>query len=108
MSNLEPQTKPEGGASVSTAMLGTTLDLLNKHLPRNPPWGPGQYVSVEALSILVLAERDGFRAQCARDSADATNTERQRCADVCERRADSLREGAAVARQCAKDILNGA
>ena len=32
----------------------------------------------------------------------------QECADICERRANSLRDGAAVARQCGKDILSRA
>lgn len=30
----------------------------------------------------------------------------QECADICERRANSLRDGAAVARLCGKDILS--
>jgi len=30
----------------------------------------------------------------------------KRCADVCEQRADNLRDGSAIARQCAKDVLS--
>jgi hypothetical protein len=38
----------------------------------------------------------------------AVRAERERCAEFCERRADSLPfGGAAAARQCARDIRNG-
>ena len=35
---------------------------------------------------------------------DGRKAERERCAQMCEKRADSLISGSAIARQCAKDI----
>ena len=44
--------------------LESTLELLNNVLPCNPPWGPGQYVSVESLGLLLAAERERCASIC--------------------------------------------
>ncbi len=54
-----------------------------------------------------LRKMDSDSAHAAGYAAGVA-AERERCAAVCERRADSLTEGGAVARQCARDIRNGA
>lgn len=41
----------------SSEGLGPTLELLNRVLPCNPPWGPGQYVNVERVGLLLDEER---------------------------------------------------
>ena len=46
------------GALGSNDRLGPTLELLNRVLPCNPPWGPGQYVNVECVWLLLAAERE--------------------------------------------------
>lgn len=44
--------------------LGPTLDLLNKEMPCNPPWGAGQYVSVYAVHMLLASERERHARLC--------------------------------------------
>lgn len=50
--------------------------------------------------ILSMNDKELF----AEAKADADHNAREECAEQCEQRANSLREGSAIARQCAKDI----
>ena len=49
---------PPAVAGPVERQLGPTLELLNRVLPCNPPWGPGQYVNVERVGLLLAAERE--------------------------------------------------
>lgn len=53
------ESKPAVVATVEPVdWLGPTLELLNRVLPCNPPWGPGQHLNVERVGLLLAAERD--------------------------------------------------
>ena len=47
-----------------------------------------------------MSERDAFKAEMRL----TVRSVREECAEQCEQRANSLRDGSAIARQCAKDI----
>ncbi len=47
---------PDGSAL--SEGLGPTLELMNRVLPCNPPWGPGQYVNVERVGLLLAEDRN--------------------------------------------------
>jgi hypothetical protein len=44
--------------------LGPVLELLNKELPRNPPWAAGQYLCVELLGFILTLERRRYAKLC--------------------------------------------
>lgn len=47
-----------------------TLELLNRVLPCIPPWGPGQYVNVERVALLLAAERERCAKLCEQTDED--------------------------------------
>lgn len=63
MSTNEAPNAADRGSAL-TEGLGPTLDLLNKEMPRNPPWGEGQYVSVYAVHKLLAAQRERHATLC--------------------------------------------
>ena len=60
----------------------------------------------EALKEIDEMQAEIDRLHSERD--EIASIERERCAQKCERRANSLRDGSDVARLCARDIRNGA
>jgi transcription initiation factor IIE alpha subunit len=71
--------------------------------------GSTEEADIEAAYWRFDARRKGYAQMSERDAFKAemrltVRSVRDECAEQCEQRANSLRDGSAIARQCAKDI----